>query len=350
MASRISIFDHFARPLAEIEAPTTPRSWVLNEYGRCEFSISTSDPKCTEQNMQFGNLVFIEHLPSKDETGQIHGKLPDWTGIILPPRTWDLGVLHIVTYGIEALLAFRSMPYASVRGTPRTVFTQILEHAQERAKNIVIQPGSLDDKPLTYPDDLRMNAYDHIRKMVDNVGMDWDVTGQINEKGELELLANLYDKKGVASGLVLHNNNTELQPPLLTEQGTPSNQVFGYSQAQTSQARHKVEVLNQEALDDYGPLQLNQVFTGKHDPTSVRLAAQARADERGRPKKIIKRVVLDRSDAFSLINIGNTVTVKDANVGFYNGGFGIDTQVRIISMDYNDLSNKTPLNVEVIDG
>ena len=29
-------------------------------------------------------------------------------------------------------------------------------------------------------------------------------------------------------------------------------------------------------------------------------------------------------------------------------GFGFESMVRIISMDYNDLSNKTPLNVEVI--
>ena len=348
MASRITIFDHFMRRLVEIEAPTTPRSWILNGYGRCEFSLSTSDPKCTENNLQFGNLVFIEHLPSKDETGQIHGKLPDWVGIIMPPRSWDLGVCHVSAYSAESILAFRAMPYVTVKGTPKTIFEMIIEHAHERAKNIIIQPGFLDDQPLTFPDDLRTNAYDHINKLTNDAGMDWDVTGEIDEKGDLLLFANLYRKKGIETGLVLHNNNTELQSPLLTEQGTPSNQVFGYSQANTAQARQRVEVVNQDSIDDYGPLQLNQVFIGKHDGTSVRNAAQVRVNERGRPVKIIKRILLDHSNAFDLVNVGNILTVKDTNVGFYNGGFGLDADVRIISMDYNDLSNKTPLNVEVM--
>ena len=348
MASRITIFDHFMKRLAEIEAPTTPRSWVLNEYGRCEFSMSTSDPKCTETNMQFGNLVFIEHLPSRDETGTYHGKLPDWVGIILPPRTWGYGVLHVTAYAAESILAFRAMPYVSVKGTPKTVFAQILEHAHERAKNIIIQPGVLDDTAITCPDDLRTNAYDHIRKLIKTAGMDWNITGEIDNKGELQLFANLYLKKGIETGLVLHNNNTELGSPLLTEQGTPSNHVFGYSQANTAQARFSFEALNQAAIDDYGPLQLNQVFTGMHDPASVQNAAQNRANERGRPVKMIRRNLLDHSNAFDLIDTGNIVTVKETNAGFKDGGMGVEERVRIISIDYNDLSNKAPLNVEVI--
>jgi hypothetical protein len=73
-----------------------------------------------------------------------------------------------------------------------------------------------------------------------------------------------------------------------------------------------------------------------------------RVNERGRPVKIIKRVLLDHSNAFDLVNVGNTLKIKDANVGFFNGGFGLDTDVRVISLEYNDLSNKVPLNVEVI--
>ena len=348
MASKITIFDHFMRRLTEITAPTTPRSWILNGYGRCEFSLSTSDPKCTETNLQFGNLVMIEHIPTKDETGNGNGKLPDWVGMILPPRVWDLGVIHMSAFSAESILAFRAMPYVTIKGTPKTVFEAIIEHAHERAKNIIIQPGKVDDLPLTFPDDLRTNGYDHINKLVNDAGMDWDITPEIDEKGNLLLFANLYQKKGIESRLVLHNNNTELQSPLLTEQGTPSNQVFGYSQANTAQARQRVEVVHQASIDDYGPLQLNQVFLGKHDGTSVRNAAQVRVNERGRPVKMIKRVLLDHTNSFDLVNVGNTVTVKDTNVGFYNGGFGMEEQARIISVDYNDLSNKAPLNLEVV--
>ena len=67
MSSRIRIFDHFQKPLIELNGiPTTPRGWILNKYSRAEYSISTSDPKCKEKYFQFGNLVHIEHLPKRD--------------------------------------------------------------------------------------------------------------------------------------------------------------------------------------------------------------------------------------------------------------------------------------------
>jgi hypothetical protein len=278
------------------------------------------------------------------------GKLPDWTGIILPNRDWDNGVGHITAYSAEAILAFRAMPYVKVKGTPKSVFTEILDHAHERARNIIIQPGTLDDSPINVPDDLKTNAYDHILKMIESTGMDWNVTGEIDEKNNLQLFANLYARKGIKTKLTLNSSNTELQGPLLSEQGTPSNQVFGYSQASTAESRFgPLEGIHQAAFDDYGALQLNQVFIGKHDPASVTRAAQMRANERGRPVKMIKRIALDNKKTFDFLDVGNTATVKDKRVGFHpNGGYGFESQVRIVSMDYNDMSNKVVLNIAVI--
>ena len=79
------------------------------------------------------------------------------------------------------------------------------------------------------------------------------------------------------------------------------------------------------------------------------LATQARADARGRPVKIISRTVLDYGLAFSKLNTGNIATVVDSSVGFKpGGGYGFDAQARIRSISYNDLSNKCPLNLEII--
>lgn len=357
MSSRIRIFDHNMKPLTELSnIPTTPRGWVLNKFSRCEFSIgynhllSQASQKWSEKNFQYGNLVHIEHIPKRNWDLSFKGRLPDWTGIILPNRDWDLGVGHVTAYSAEAILSFRAMPYVSVKGTPRSVFTKILEYAQARAKNIVIQPGQLDDLPINMPDDLRTNAYDHILKLIGDAGMDWNVSGQVDENGNLQLFANLYAQKGTKTNLTLNSSNTELQGPLLSEQGTPSNQVFGYSQSSTSASRFgPLEGLNQGAFDDYGALQLNQVYIGKHDPASVQRSAQTRADERGRPVKLIKRIALDVKLTFDNLDVGNTATVKDTRVGFHpDGGYGFESQVRILSMDYNDMSNKVPLNIEVL--
>lgn len=355
MSSRVSIFDHFCRPLTEINAPVTPRSWVLNDFGRAEFSIgfdstkSQSEQLLREEYFQFGNLIHIVHLPSKDGSGTQNGMLPDWTGIILPPRKWDLGVCHITAYSAESILKLRALKYKNISGTPKTVLKQMIEIVNERAKNIQFKYGNLDDLQLTFPDILRTNAYDHIKKLQQNSKMDWDVTGRIDNNGLLNLYVNLYNKKGQILNVLLDNKNTELGSPLLEEQGTPHNQIFGYSQAQTSQSRFgPIEAVNQSSIDDYGPFQLNQVLIGKKDPTSVGNSVQSLADSRGRPVKLIKRIALDKGDLFSMLETGNVLNIKDINVGFNNGFYGFDSTARIISMDYNDLSNKVPLNIEVI--
>src|SRR3990172_5977305 len=132
MASRILIFDHFCRPLTEISADTTPRSWVLNDHGRAEFSVSydptmpQSSQIVREEWFQFGNLIHIIHVPSPDDESGGHGTLPEWTGIILPPQTWETGELNVTAYSAEAILMFRAVPHWDVTGTPKTVLNAIM--------------------------------------------------------------------------------------------------------------------------------------------------------------------------------------------------------------------------------
>lgn len=355
MTSKITIFDHFMNKMIDFSnIPTTPRSWILNGSGKAEFSIGF-DPSIPQVNQllqeryfQYGNLVHIEHLPSLNVDGSKRGKLPDWTGIILPNRDWDLGVCHITCYSAESILIFRAMPYVSIKGTPKVAMQQIINIVHERAKNIVFQRGVMDDLPLTFPDDLRTNAYDHIQKLIKNSGMDWDVTGSI-EGNQLKMYINLYNRKGIDTSLRFTNLNSEVTSPLLSEQGTPSNQVYGYSQAQTANGRYNSEAINQGAFDDYGPLQLNQVFVGLHDATSVFNATKARVDERGRPVLRVTRNAIDIDNTLDYLNTGNTVLLKDSNVGFSpDGGYGFEARVKILSMSYNDLSDRIPLNIEVI--
>lgn len=350
MPSRTLLFDHFCKPLTEINVASTPRNYILNGYGRCEFTIATSDPKCKEKYLQYGNLVLIQHLPDNvDEQGYPIGKLPDWCGVILPPRTWDKGMSHVNVYSAEAVLFFRAMPFQAVQGTPSQVFRQILGFAQQATNNIVVQQGVIEDVSKTYSDELRLSAYDHIQKMQKNTGIDWNVSAEINEKGNLELFGNLYEKLGVKTNLTLTDENTELISPSMTEQGTPSNYVIGYSQATTAANRLSAIGIHQGALDDYGMMQMNETYNGIHDVASVESAAKARAAYRGRPVKLFRRNALDVRDTFSCLAPGNIVHLKDAESGFAaDGGFGTEADCRILSVDYNDLVNKCPLNLEVV--
>lgn len=359
MTSRITIFDHQLHRITELHGvPTTPRSWILNstpDAGRAEFAMSLSDAKVSEMNLQYGNLVHIRHVPSKTSALVVNGQLPDWVGWIMPPRSWDIGVIHIVCYSAESILSARPMPWVQTKGTPKDIFLEILGHANEFARRygsgVFIQPGIVEDAPQQFTYDLRLSAYEHIKTMVKNASMYWDVTGNINSKGNLELFANLYQSRGIETGFDLNNLNTEASPgqALLTEQGFPANLVIGHTQANTQAGRHMGVGTNQAAIDDYGPLGWNVVFMGLRDASAAQAAAQAHADTRGRPVKMTSRTALDIGQTFTNLDLGNVINIKDRQVGFSpNGGYGFDARAQIISMKYNDLSNRTELQLEMI--
>lgn len=354
MASQTKIFDHDLRPLTELNGvPATPRSWVLNDIGECDLGISTADPKCTEINFQFGNLLYIKHIPTKDASNNVNGQLPDWVGMLLPPRTWDNGVLHVTGYSAEVILAFCPMPLRHISGDPRMIFLKILEYANEFIRQngggIVIQPGIIETTGDVFSDDLSLSAREHIKTLTANAGMYWDVTGKIDQYGNLALYANLYKTKGVTTDLTLTNLNSEAAAPLLTEQGNIYNVVIGYNQASTEPDRIKTIGTNTAAASDYGPFGMNNVFSGLDDSASVLTASQEIANGRGRPVKIIGRTAIDFRDTFTKLETGNVIEIIENNAGFApGGGFGVKAQARILSITYNDLSNKAPLNVEVI--
>jgi hypothetical protein len=353
MPSTLRIFDHAAKRPEYIESPVTPRSWVLNGYGKAEFTaglnyLTTKFPAREETVMQYGNLVFIEHIPSKDAAGTTGGKLPDWVGMILPDRNWNFGTLGATAYSAEAILTFRPMPLTKISGTPGDIFRQILGHARAITQDVVIQPGIIEDVGEEFSDDLATSAYDHIQKLCSRANMNWDVTGQIDSRGNLQLYANLYVRKGAQTRLEITKDNSEGGGPLLTEQGTPYNVIYAYSQASTKESRYFAIGRNEASIAKYGALATNVTFSGITDQTALANVAQLRADS-SPPLLKLHRVALDVGKTFDSIAAGNTVTVKDNTVGFKpGGGFGFEAQARILSLDYNDLSNKAPLNLEII--
>ena len=325
---------------------------MLNGFGKAEFSVGTQyllDRFSLKEEtiLQYGNLVFVEHVPTVDASGNKNGKLPDWVGIILPERTWNLGVVNLTAYSAEAILTFRPMPLTKISGTPAAMFKQMIGMSQAVTNDIVIQPGVIEDGDGTFTDDLATSAYDHIRKLCQRAGMNWDVTAEIDTRGKLQLYANLYRFKGSDTRLDLTSDNVENSSPLLSEQGTPYNVINGYSQANTKESRYYAQGRNEASIAKYGVLAANHVFSGIKDPAALKAAAQAMANA-SPPVKMVRRVALDVGDTFSQIAAGNIVTVKDTNAGFKaGGGLGFETSARIISLDYNDLTNKAPLNLEI---
>lgn len=365
MTSKIWLYNHWGE-LEEGGYPisTTPRSWVLNGYGRTDFAIPLSDGvMLKEKYLRAGNFVRITHYPNEDEGRTEYGVLPEWVGMIIPAKSWNKDAVVVSAVSIEALLAYRAMPFVKVEGTPDVVFKAIIGYAtsSEIIKNesIPLSIGRVDTAagtsmggvtlpPTPYADELRTNAYDHIGKMIKTTGMDWDITHTVTSSGALALKANLYAKKG-REGLVLTPKNSDDQSPLLTEQGTIVNHIFGYNQAQTEATRVMQEIKDDASINKYGPFQSNVIFTGVTEGGRLSASTQSRANSTGEPTRMVSRTALDFEDTFSFIAPGNICYVYDPRVGFNaDGSLGFRSWARILSADYNDTSNKCALHISLI--
>jgi len=304
--------------------------------------------KTLEAYLQYGNLIYIEHIPTQNNDGSYNGKLPAWVGIILRDRTWNSGVLECKAHSAEAIATVRPLQYLDkVQGTPKVIFQQILQSAAVNG-GIELQPGIIEDSSKQLSDYFHSSAYEHIVNIVKRARMSWSVTGEIDSNGKLNLYANLFAAPGKVSGLSLNNINSELSSPLLREQGTPYNTVFGYSQADTKQKRYMQKGVNEGALGDYGFMGINRNYMGLTDPASTLTAAQAEADIFGRPVRFMDRNALDFKNTFDFLRTGDSVHVDEHGAGFNpNGGFGVQADATILSMSYNDLSNKVSMHLEV---
>lgn len=347
MSSRVTIFDHHMRPLIELQYPTE-RTWVLNDVGKCNFNISTSDSICKLEYLEYGNLIHIEHIPSKDEDGTLHGQLPNWTGIILRGRVWSPGNLAFTAYSAESILMIRPMPWITIKGSPKTMFNAILDEIAALNTSIVIHPGIVEDSGIQLMDILRLSAYEHIVKLQKMARMNWSITGNIDVNGNLLLYANLFSNAGYDTQMELNNLNSHMENTLLTEEGTPRNVIIGYSQASTQRGRYNAAGINEVSLGKFGYFGTNQTFMGLQDPSSIKQAAQNIVDIFGEPSWIASRSALDIMTTFDHLQVGNIVRIQERQAGFHpQGGLGFNTNARILNMNYNDLTNEVSMELEI---
>lgn len=362
MPTKVHFFNHWGEYENNFtDFGSTSRSWVLNGYGRCDITIPLDHPACNENMLRFGNFIHVEHIPTIDPGGPTDptlpetdpiGKLMDWTGIILPVRKWNKNSVSVSAYSLEGVLVYRAMPYATVRGTPDFVFKEIIRLSNQGLEYPTFEwkyADPVETSTLTYSDDLRTNAYEHIRKLTTFANMEWRAFGVINVNYALDFLLTCKNRRYEPSGLALTSINTEQQDPLMEEQGVPFNMIFAYSQASTEAERTKQLIIYQSSLDDYGPIQINQTFIGVHDTAGTAEAARAQSEINGRPRRVFKRIALNKGLTFDYLRPGAIVSVEETTVGFnVSGGFGFKDLARILSMDYNSTTDKVNLNVEII--
>lgn len=95
--ARIEVADRSGKKLAELTPRLGAISWRLNDIGRATFTIDKSDPKATAENLAYLNRILIT----------FDNGLPNWGGILDPPRRWTEHEIEITAYTGEYLLTLR---------------------------------------------------------------------------------------------------------------------------------------------------------------------------------------------------------------------------------------------------
>lgn len=358
MASTITIYSPLGVPIAQLDLPTK-RSWVLDDAGRCQFEYPIFNatgtgysPKLVANIFNYGNLIRVQHVPDQvtnaDGSVSTLGILPDWYGMMLTPQIWEPGKITATAFSAEKILAFRSMP---VGVPPPSIpagqqFVSILNYANQLG-GLRILPGVVDSGGQHVRFNLSVDALTHIKQLVQLTGGDFDVTGQTGASGVLHLYGNWYARKGINTNYLISNINQQLTQQLYTEQGDFFNTVSVYTDDQTVGTRVLATAINTAGVSQNGVLATNVKYPGTAGAAQgiVQAWANAYLAAHSTPTRTLAPTLLNTGNTFSYLVVGNTMSVNLDSVGFSQGGIGLQANVRVTTVSYDDLSNRAQVAV-----
>jgi hypothetical protein len=324
--SRILIFDQYGAALGEIDA-LTRRSWILYGEGACAFRMATSDAKCTETLLQFGNFLLIQD----DE-------FPDWCGVIEPDRNWGHGWMEVRAYTLERMLANCGTPIQKITGSAGTIFEKIVNIYNQYA-SLPFGFGTIYRGGPQREETLGDSAYEHVRRVRERSGNYWRFTPAI-QNGRLTITAEWLETLGAVNGQILAEGlNLALEEPLLTEYGPIWNVVTGLGDASTDGSRLSVTVTDADSAAKYGRRSTSIVFSGNTQLPTLEQNANEYLQQYAQPLKQVTTKIVRNADVFQNLRIGDWYPVSLSSVGFAGGGLGYNAVMRLMGMERDDESD-----------
>ncbi len=332
--SRIRVFDKNGTWIEEFDASTI-RSWILNDYGECAFTLSILNPKVRQAVLEFGLIVLVTNKDSKP-----------WVGVIDTPRTWLKNGVKIMGYQAEFLLSFRNnqgvdaqsntlLVDTTLAGKAGALFSQIIGLANLQ-EDLLIRAGEIYADGADRQETLSADFLTHVRNIAERSGNDFEIVPEIQEGGNLLLKANWYKSKGATLPLILQEGlNIELTDETLVEQGTIVNSSIGLSEG-GEDARLAALVEDQDSIDRYRLRQkLNSYIGVTQLPTLIENTTYY-LEQNSDARAILKVTCID-PDVFRHLSAGDTVRLILNSAGFRtDGSIGTDKYVRIVALQAID--------------
>jgi hypothetical protein len=334
--SRIQIFDHFGTKIDEVQADAD-RTWKISDYGRCQFILSTYDDKCTEENLEYGNYVYIDH-----------DTLPAWGGIIYTPREWGKHTVTVTAYSGEFIFKLRRAEAITTEtASPGNLFSIILDKANAEG-DTRIKEGDIYTDGATLRWKLNvLKFYDEIKRLSDETKNEWRLRAKLSN-GQIRFLADWSKKLGIVRNYELkETHNIETNDRIIIEQGDIANDVLGIGNGATQISKTNIVRIDDTSLGKYGLMQFARTFQ-QGEYGSVEVGTESTLEDMKEPSKVFSLSVLDVGDTWDNVDLGDTLKLYMSNIGFRKGTLGINTDVRITGMTYLENEGKLELVCEEV--
>jgi hypothetical protein len=323
--ARVVLFAPGGAQLAEIEPDVQSVAWRLNGVGQAKFTLPWSDPKCTQNNLRYGNRLLI----------QFNNGLPDWGGVIDLPRGRANGAVTSTAYSGEYLFDWRVTAkgryFASM--APGYIFKTLLQE-QNAKYPIGIDLGEI------YEGGMRRTIEYHYHDLLERYkdlarlsGNDFSVTPEYIA-GVLKFKANWHARRGEDKRETIWLlEGTNVTDAALDEQGSLANRVITIGQGQTWGTERLDAIVNNldsRALYDYR--EYAEVESGVAMQATLQANAEAILAARAWPSH---RITISASDSaparFVDYDVGD---ILRAMLSIYSPEWIFDAPVRILAREW----------------
>jgi hypothetical protein len=324
--ARVLIGDKSGTIIAEIEPDITEITWRKNAVGKTRFSIARTDEKATGDNLKFGNRILI----------QFENGLPNWGGIIDPPRTWESGNIVVDAFSGEKIFEFRTTGkeryfngatigeiYAALIGE-----ANVVEHMGINLGDV--WDGGSSHSPSYHYKKLLDIFQKSLIKRLSNA--DFYVKA-IEEAGKINFYADLYQSRGSDKTQFALVQDKNLMPIKLKEQGPIINswdvagEGLGWGVERLTSSSE-----DGNSRDIYGLREGARVYSDVSLQSTLDEHAETLKEEFKDPYNIFTIKAANKTPAlFGDYDIGDTIRLIVPDVGFD----GTDTTVRLITRTYD---------------
>jgi hypothetical protein len=318
-------------PLTEILTKVTC-SWELNGWGEASFKMAYNDPKWSRKNFEFGNLLLINI-----------NNLPAWGGVIDNVRSWGKFECTVHAYSGEYLFALRAFmsPYSETHSAGTHFYQWI--HRANLKEDTLIEPGKLWGGGASFPFPVAyMKISSAIEDLLEKSGNDYAVIPVTYANGRLAFYGHWYKKRlSFRQTNLREGHNLEVNEQSLAEYPPKANDVLAFGSASVVADKAISEAENKSSQGKYR-LRQDCASVNSNEQAAVVAAASAAIDLDGDKRNIFADLAaLNIGSTFSDLDIGNVLPVQ-----FIQYGFGLETRVRIVRMEYVDGIEKVKLTGE----